>query len=93
MFDFGGRARRKERWPKRLVTSSPTNQDTAETACQLRGAGVFPFLSRPMGDDKIMKTLAPTFFIAAALTLNAEPALTIYNQNFAVVRDSVPVRH
>jgi hypothetical protein len=37
-----------------------------------------------------MKTL--TIILAcAALTACAEPALTIYNQNFAVVRDSVPL--
>jgi len=38
-----------------------------------------------------MKTLCSVFFIAAALTTTAEPALTIYNQNFAVVRDTVPL--
>jgi hypothetical protein len=37
-----------------------------------------------------MKTL--TFILACvALTACAEPALTIYNQNFAVVRDTVPL--
>ena len=40
-----------------------------------------------------MKTLASGFFliVAAALTTFAQPALTIYNQNFAVVRDTVPL--
>jgi hypothetical protein len=38
-----------------------------------------------------MKTLTPIFFLAAALTAVAQPALTIYNQNFAVVRDTVPL--
>ena len=40
-----------------------------------------------------MKTLAFGFFliVAAALTTFAQPALTIYNQNFAVVRDTVPL--
>lgn len=40
-----------------------------------------------------MKTLASVLFLgaAAALTALAEPALTIYNQNFAVVRDTVPL--
>jgi hypothetical protein len=42
----------------------------------------------------IMKNfLAPIFFLSAAIApaLAAEPALTIYNQNFAVVRDTVPL--
>src|ERR1035438_5832903 len=38
-----------------------------------------------------MKTLAPALLLAAALTAQAEPALTNYNQNFAVVRDTVPL--
>jgi hypothetical protein len=37
-----------------------------------------------------MKTTA-SILLAAALTASAEPALTIYNQNFAVVRDTVPL--
>ena len=40
---------------------------------------------------QIMKTLAPSLPLAVALTAAAEPALTIYNQNFAVVRDTVPL--
>jgi hypothetical protein len=36
-----------------------------------------------------MKKLASTLLCAAALSAGAQPALTIYNQNFAVVRDSV----
>jgi hypothetical protein len=40
-----------------------------------------------------MKKLTSTLFIAATLaaTASAQPALTIYNQNFAVVRDTVPL--
>src|ERR1039457_3152063 len=38
-----------------------------------------------------MKNLTTTILFAAALSATAEPALTIYNQNFAVVRDSVPL--
>jgi hypothetical protein len=40
-----------------------------------------------------MKKLASTLFIAVTLTVtaSAQPALTIYNQNFAVVRDTVPL--
>ncbi len=38
-----------------------------------------------------MKTLSALLVISAAFTAGAEPALTIYNQNFAVVRDSVPL--
>ncbi len=38
-----------------------------------------------------MKTFALNLLLTAALTAGAEPALTIYNQNFAVVRDSVPL--
>ncbi len=43
-----------------------------------------------------MKKLTPMFLFslvsaAVGLTANAEPALTIYNQNFAVVRDTVPL--
>ena len=41
-----------------------------------------------------LKTIAPALLALASLvTLNAtaEPALTIYNQNFAVVRDAVPL--
>ncbi len=38
-----------------------------------------------------MKTFAITLLFAAALSAAAEPALTIYNQNFAVVRDTVPL--
>jgi len=38
-----------------------------------------------------MKTFALNLLLTVALTAGAEPALTIYNQNFAVVRDSVPL--
>jgi hypothetical protein len=40
-----------------------------------------------------MKKLTSTLFIAVTLTVtaSAQPALTIYNQNFAVVRDTVPL--
>jgi hypothetical protein len=41
-----------------------------------------------------MKNSIPILLIAGALfaaTASAQPALTIYNQNFAVVRDSVPL--
>jgi hypothetical protein len=40
-----------------------------------------------------MKILTSTLFIAftLAVTASAQPALTIYNQNFAVVRDTVPL--
>ncbi len=37
-----------------------------------------------------MKSLLPLLLVFATL-LRAEPALTIYNQNFAVIRDSVPL--
>ena len=46
------------------------------------------------GRSKIMKKLTPILLLAGTLTpalLNAQPALTIYNQNFAVVRDTVPL--
>jgi hypothetical protein len=36
-----------------------------------------------------MKKLTSTLLFAAALSATAQPALTIYNQNFAVVRDSI----
>jgi hypothetical protein len=39
----------------------------------------------------IMKKITPILLLTAALSATAEPALTIYNQNFAVVRDSVPL--
>jgi hypothetical protein len=39
-----------------------------------------------------MKTIAPLLMLCAATTtFAAAPALTIYNQNFAVVRDTVPL--
>jgi hypothetical protein len=39
-----------------------------------------------------MKTLASAIFLgAAAFAASAQPALTIYNQDFAVVRDTVPL--
>ena len=40
-----------------------------------------------------MKTILSIFSLVAASTLaaSAQPALTIYNQNFAVVRDTVPL--
>ena len=38
-----------------------------------------------------MRKLTSTLLLAGALSANAQPALTIYNQNFAVVRDSVPL--
>jgi hypothetical protein len=41
-----------------------------------------------------MKNPTPILLLAGVLTpalMNAQPALTIYNQNFAVVRDSVPL--
>jgi hypothetical protein len=42
---------------------------------------------------KNMKTLASVLSLGVAATLaaSAQPALTIYNQNFAVVRDTVPL--
>jgi len=38
-----------------------------------------------------MKTATIALLLTAALAVSAEPALTIYNQNFAVVRDTVPL--
>lgn len=38
-----------------------------------------------------MKTTLILSLLAGALSANAEPALTIYNQDFAVVRDTVPL--
>ena len=38
-----------------------------------------------------LPTLASLAILAVAPSVSAEPALTIYNQNFAVVRDSVPL--
>src|SRR5258705_12827142 len=38
-----------------------------------------------------MKILILIAALHCAVTLAADPALTIYNQNFAVVRDSVPL--
>ena len=40
---------------------------------------------------KLMNKLTSTLLPAAALSAAAQPALTIYNQNFAVVRDTVPL--
>jgi len=39
----------------------------------------------------IIRNLAGVGFLATATSLSADPALTIYNQNFAVVRDTVPL--
>jgi hypothetical protein len=39
----------------------------------------------------IMKKITVCLALTAALSATAEPALTIYNQNFAVVRDTVPL--
>jgi hypothetical protein len=39
----------------------------------------------------VMKKIAISLAFAAALTAIAQPSLTIYNQNFAVVRDTVPL--
>ena len=38
-----------------------------------------------------MKTFTAVLLVSAAFAASAEPALTIYNQNFAVVRDTVPL--
>src|SRR5476651_38112 len=38
-----------------------------------------------------MKSIFTTLFLGASLAAFAQPALTLYNQNFAVVRDSVPL--
>src|SRR5476651_2236758 len=38
-----------------------------------------------------MKSIFTTLFLGASLAAFAQPSLTIYNQNFAVVRDSVPL--
>ena len=38
-----------------------------------------------------MKKITACLALTAALSATAEPALTIYNQNFAVVRDTVPL--
>ena len=38
-----------------------------------------------------MNKLTSTLLLATALSATAQPALTIYNQNFAVVRDLVPL--
>src|ERR1043166_8958179 len=42
--------------------------------------------------QSIMKAFIPlACFSAVAATASAQPALTIYNQNFAVVRERVPL--
>jgi len=38
-----------------------------------------------------MKSITTIIFLGASLAAFAQPSLTIYNQNFAVVRDSVPL--
>jgi hypothetical protein len=38
-----------------------------------------------------MKPIFAAFGLCAALSASAQPALTIYNQNFAVVRDTIPL--
>ena len=38
-----------------------------------------------------MKSIIIVFFLGTSLAVFAQPALTIYNQNFAVVRDTVPL--
>jgi hypothetical protein len=38
-----------------------------------------------------MKSILAILFLGASLAAFAQPSLTIYNQNFAVVRDSVPL--
>src|SRR6202012_1105442 len=38
-----------------------------------------------------MKTIVLSAALSVAITAAAQPALTIYNQNFAVVRDTVPL--
>jgi hypothetical protein len=38
-----------------------------------------------------MKSILATLFLVAPLAAFAQPSLTIYNQNFAVVRDTVPL--
>src|SRR5580700_10305339 len=38
-----------------------------------------------------MKTIIPLLALLGAATAFGQPAITIYNQNFAVVRDSVPL--
>src|SRR3984885_6072411 len=38
-----------------------------------------------------MKKIIAVLLLAGSLAAEADPALTIYNQNFAVVRDSVPL--
>ena len=46
------------------------------------------------GNSTTMKTLTPLLLLAGLVSAGmaeAEPALTIYNQNFAVVRDTVPL--
>ena len=37
------------------------------------------------------KNLLSILLLLTAMPLNAEPALTVYNQNFAVVRETVPL--
>jgi len=48
---------------------------------------------QPPDQTILMKTITSLLAIGAAVTLtaSAQPALTIYNQNFAVVRDTVPL--
>jgi hypothetical protein len=50
---------------------------------------VAPFNERWL--ENFMKKITATLLLATALSTAAEPALTIYNQNFAVVRDTVPL--
>jgi hypothetical protein len=48
--------------------------------------------ARPILDDwNFMKKITLTLLLATALSAAAQPAPTNYNQNFAVVRDSVPL--
>jgi len=74
------------------------------TACIIRGEWVetmwhFAINSVQLGNaatlcikKTIMKKLTPILLLAGALaSVHAQLALTIYNQNFAVVRDTVPL--
>ena len=81
-----------------LSDQSDRSDQFPQSAIRNPQSGAFSRQSRLIADDlyllkeQLMNKLTPALLFAAALSAAAQPALTIYNQNFAVVRDSVHAR-
>ncbi len=74
------------RFPAKIFAPGSFYLESARTSIKMTRASAVRFLIPPM-----YKPLLFLLALPLATAFSAEPALTIYNQNFAVVRDTVPL--